>query len=346
MGDTTTNAIPTYADVSMAHERIAPYIHRTPVLTAQSLDVRTDAALFFKCENFQKGGAFKARGACNAVFGLGEDRTRAGLVTHSSGNHGLCLSYAGARRGIAVTVVMPHNALSAKKDAVRAYGGGIIECAPTMAGREAAVAQIVAAHKATFVHPFDDARVIAGQGTCAKELFEDVTALDALVLPVGGGGLVSGSCLARGELSPRTRIIAAEPENADDAYRSLKAGQRIVIEAADTIADGLRAPLKDLTWHFVSRYVDDILLAGEEEIIAAMYVIWQRMKIIIEPSSAVAIAVILKHRERFAGKRVGVIISGGNVDLDRLPWMVRYGLPGSKDARDVPSGLPVFGTTC
>ncbi len=313
--------IPTFEDVQQAHERIKPYIHRTPVLTSSYFNGLTGAALFFKCENFQKAGAFKARGATNAVFGLSEADAKKGVATHSSGNHGLSLSYAAGRRGIPVTVVMPRTAPEAKKAAVRGYGGRVVECEPSISSREAVFAEVVAETGADFVHPYNDPRVIAGQATCSLELNEEVGPLDAVVAPIGGGGMVSGSCLTLSNLSPTTKIFAAEPKNADDAYRSFKAGYIISDDAPQTVADGLKVPLKDLTWHFVSNYVTDVLLATEEEIIDAMYLTWQRMKIVIEPSSAVPLATILKNRELFAGRRVGVILTGGNVDLKKLPWM-------------------------
>ena len=313
--------IPTYDEVEAAHGRIDPYIHRTPVLSSAHFNERTGAELFFKCENFQKAGAFKVRGASNAVFGLDEERAAKGVATHSSGNHGLSLSYAAGRRGIKATVVMPRTAPEAKKQAVRGYGGTVVECEPSTTSREAVFAEVVAETGADFVHPYNDPRVIAGQATCSKELIEDRGHLDAVVAPIGGGGMISGSCLTLSHISPGTEIYAAEPKNADDAYRSFKAGHIIADDAPETVADGLKVPLKDLTWHFVSNYVTDILTASEEDIVDVMYLLWQRMKIIVEPSSAVPLAVILKNPEIFTGKRVGVIVTGGNVDLNKLPWM-------------------------
>jgi len=313
--------IPTYDDVLAAHERIRPHIHRTPVLTSETFNRMTGATLVFKCENLQRAGAFKARGATNAVFGLSDEEAAKGVATHSSGNHGSALSYAAGRRGIPCQVIMPRTAPQAKKDAVKGYGATIIECEPSTSAREAAAAEAVAGSGADFVHPFNDPRVIAGQATCAKELIEDAGPLEALIAPIGGGGLVSGACLALSALSPSTHLYAAEPSNADDAYRSLKAGRIITDDAPNTVADGLKASMKDLTWHFVSNRVTGVLLATEQEIIDAMVLIWQRMKIVVEPSSAVALAVLLKNPDVFAGKRVGVILTGGNVDLDRLPWM-------------------------
>ena len=313
--------IPTFDDVVAAHERIKPYVHRTPVLTSSYFNDLTGAQLFFKCENFQKAGVFKARGASNAVFGLSDEQAAKGVATHSSGNHGLSLSYAAGQRGIKATVVMPRTAPEAKKDAVRGYGALVVECEPSTSSREAVFAEVVAQSGADFVHPYNDPRVIAGQGTCSRELVEQVDNLDAVVAPIGGGGMISGSCLTLSNIAPEIKIYASEPKNADDAYRSFKAGHIIADDAPQTIADGLKVPLKDLTWHFVSNHVTNILLATEEEIIDAMRVTWQRMKILIEPSSAVPLATILKNKDLFADKRVGIILTGGNVDLNRLPWM-------------------------
>lgn len=313
--------IPTYDDVLAAHERVRPYIHRTPVLTSSFLNQLTGAELFFKCENLQKAGAFKVRGACNAVFGLPEAQAAKGVATHSSGNHALSLSYAAGRRGIPCHVVMPRTAPQAKKDAVIGYGGQITECEPSTSSREAVFAEVEARTGADFVHPYNDPRVIAGQGTCSRELMDQVEGLEAVIAPIGGGGMISGTCLTLSTIAPDVQIFAAEPERADDAYRSFKAGHIIADDAPDTIADGLKVPLKDLTWHFVQRHVTDILTASDPEIVDAMKLIWKRMKIVMEPSSAVPLATILKNPDRFRGKRVGVIVTGGNVDLDRLPWM-------------------------
>ncbi|MEL7216676.1 MAG: pyridoxal-phosphate dependent enzyme, partial [Pseudomonadota bacterium] len=290
MNDMSPQTIPTYADVEAAHARIKPYIHRTPVLTSSYFNALTGAELFFKCENFQKAGAFKVRGASNAVFGLTEEMADKGVATHSSGNHALSLSYAAGRRGIPCNVVMPRTAPQAKKDAVRGYGGIITECEPSTTSREAVFAEVQAATGAEFVHPYNDPRVIAGQGTCSKELFEDVDGLDAVIAPIGGGGMVSGTCLTLSHLAPDVEIYAAEPAQADDAARSFKTGHIIADDAPVTIADGLKVPLKDLTWHFVHNHVTDILTASEEEIIAAMKLTWQRMKIVMEPSCAPPLA--------------------------------------------------------
>ncbi|MDJ0820436.1 MAG: pyridoxal-phosphate dependent enzyme [Paracoccaceae bacterium] len=323
MKDMITN-LPSYEDMLAAHERIKPYIHRTPVLTSSYLNELTGAELFFKCENFQKAGAFKVRGASNAVFGLTDEMAEKGVATHSSGNHALSLSYAAGRRGIPCHVVMPRTAPQAKKDAVRGYGGIITECEPSTTSREAVFAEVQAETGAEFVHPYNDPRVIAGQGTCSKELMEQTDGLDAVIAPIGGGGMVSGTCLTLSTLAPEVEIYAAEPEQADDAYRSFKAGHIIADDAPHTIADGLKVPLKENTWHFVSNHVTDILTTSEDEIVAAMKLTWQRMKIIMEASCAPPLAAILKNPDVFRGKRVGVIITGGNVDLDKLPWVVGY----------------------
>ena len=321
MKDLAQMYIPNFDDVVAAHDRIRPYIHRTPVLTSSYFNELVGAELFFKCENFQKAGAFKVRGACNAVFGLSEEQARAGVCTHSSGNHALSLSYAAGRRGIPCNVVMPRTAPEAKKDAVRGYGGVITECEPSTSSREAVFAQVQARTGGEFVHPYNDPRVVAGQATCSRELLEQVDGLDAVIAPIGGGGMISGTCLTMSAIAPGVDVYAAEPKNADDAYRSFKAGRIIADDAPETVADGLKVPLKDLTWHFVSNHVADIFTATEEEIIDAMKLTWKRMKIVMEPSCAVPLATILKNKDVFRGRRVGVIITGGNVDLDTLPWM-------------------------
>lgn len=316
--------IPTIDDMLEAHERIKPYIHRTPVMTSSFLNEMAGCEMFFKCENFQKAGAFKVRGASNAVFGLSDEEAKNGVCTHSSGNHALSLSYAAGQRGVPCNVVMPYSAPEAKKAAVRGYGGIITECQPSTTSREEVFAKIQEETGGDFVHPYNDPRVIAGQATCSREFLEQMeergVTPDMVVAPIGGGGMISGTCLTLSNLAPDVKIYAAEPVNADDAARSFKAGHIIADDAPDTIADGLKVPLKDLTWHFVSNYVTDILTATEEEIVEAMKLTWTHMKIVIEPSCAVPLAVILKNKDVFAGKKVGVIITGGNVDLDKLPW--------------------------
>lgn len=321
MKDLMPMYIPSFDDVVAAHDRIRPYIHRTPVLTSSYFNELTGAELFFKCENFQKAGAFKVRGACNAVFGLSEEQARLGVCTHSSGNHALSLSYAAGRRGIPCNVVMPRTAPDAKKDAVRGYGGVITECEPSTSSREEVFARVQTATGGEFVHPYNDPRVVAGQATCSRELLEQVDNLDAVIAPIGGGGMVSGTCLTMSSIAPGVDVYAAEPKNADDAFRSFKSGHIIADDAPETVADGLKVPLKDLTWHFVKNHVTDIFTATEDEIVEAMKLTWKRMKIVMEPSCAVPLATILKNKDVFRGRRIGVIITGGNVDLDKLPWM-------------------------
>lgn len=312
--------IPSYEDMLAAHERIRPHIQLTPIRQSCYLNDLSGAQLFFKCENFQEPGAFKVRGAANAVFGLDEARAVSGVATHSSGNHASCLSYAAMRRGIPCNVVMPRTAPQAKKDTVRRYGGRITECEPSTSSREETFAKVQAETGGDFVHPYNDPRVIAGQGTCSKEFMEQADGLEMVVAPIGGGGMISGTCLTLSTLAPETKVIAAEPEQADDAYRSFKAGYIIADDAPKTVADGLLVPLKDLTWHFVSNHVSEIYTASDREIIDAMKLAWKHLRVVLEPSSAVPLATILKNREAFAGKRVGIIITGGNVDLDKLPW--------------------------
>ncbi len=320
MKDLIDLTLPTYDDMLAAHDRIKPHIRRTPIRTSDYLNDLTGAQLFFKCENFQEPGAFKVRGATNAVFGLDDAQAAKGVATHSSGNHASCLSYAAMLRGIPCNVVMPRTAPQAKKDTVRRYGGVITECDPSTTSREATFAQVQAQTGGDFVHPYNDPRVIAGQGTCALEMMEQTDGVDIAMAPIGGGGMVSGTCLTLSTLAPETQIIAAEPEQADDAMRSFKAGYIIADDAPKTIADGLLVPLKERTWHFVSNHVTDILTASEQDIVDAMKLTWKHLRIVMEPSSAVPLATILKHKDRFAGKRVGIIITGGNVDLDKLPW--------------------------
>ncbi len=313
-------ALPRFSDLERARERIAAHAHVTPVLGSRSLDALAGCELHFKCENFQRVGAFKFRGACNAVWALDEEQAARGVVTHSSGNHGAALALAGRTRGIPVHVVVPEGAIRTKLAAIEAEGAILHRCAPTQAAREAAAESVRAATGATLVHPYTDPRVIAGQGTAAIELIEQIGAPDALVAPIGGGGLIGGTAIAGRALAPRATIYAAEPGGAADAFASLRDGRRVEAFVPDTICDGLRGLVGPINLELLREYRVDVLLVDDAETLAAMRLLWERLKIIVEPSSAIAFAAILRHRERFAGRRVGVILSGGNVDLDRLPW--------------------------
>ena len=314
------NTPPTLDDIRAAHARIAPHIRRTPVLTSALLDREAGARLFFKCENFQKAGAFKSRGACNAVFSLAAAEAQRGVATHSSGNHAAALARAVGLRGIAAYVVMPDNSAKPKQQAVAGYGGQIVLCAPTLQARERACRAVMDTTGATLIHPYNDDRIIAGQGTAAIELLEEVPDLDLVIAPVGGGGLLSGTALAVNALRPAARVIGAEPEQAGDAAASKKAGH-IVSQPANTIADGLRTLLGEKTFPVIRDHVDDIATVTEDGIVAAMRRIWEVLKIVVEPSGAVPFAAVREHGGLFAGKRVGLILSGGNVDLDALPWV-------------------------
>ncbi len=311
---------PKLSEIRAAAERVGPHIHRTPVLTCAALDRICGARLFFKCENFQKTGAFKIRGAANAVFCLDEERASRGVVTHSSGNFAAALALAASWRGIEATVVMPEGSPAVKSEAVAGYGARIVPCEPTLAAREETAACVQAEGGATFLHPYDDYTVIAGQGTASLELCEDLPDMDAVLAPVGGGGLLAGTAIAARGLIPGVRVLAAEPAAADDAHRSLQAGRIIPQTNPQTIADGLRTSLGELTFPIIQRLVEDILLVSEEEIVRAMRLIWERMKIVVEPSAAVGLGALLSAPAALRERRVGVILSGGNVDLERLPW--------------------------
>jgi len=320
----------TWQAILDAHARIQPRIHRTPVLTSASLDGMAGARLFFKCENFQRTGSFKIRGASNAILSLSEQEAARGIVTQSSGNHGAAVACAAAWRGVPAFIVMPKNAPSVKVRAIEAYGGKITFCEPKVSSRNEVCARVLAETGATLIHPFDNDQIIAGQATAAKELLEEIPDLDAVFAPVSGGGLLSGTCLGAKGLRPSIQVFGCEPERADDAYRSLTSGQLQSLESSDTIADGLRASLAPRTFAILRDNVEGILLVSEEEMIAAMRTVWERMKIIIEPSSAVAIAPLLKpgavaslglaQRRDGAPPKLGVIFSGGNVDLSALPF--------------------------
>jgi threonine dehydratase len=317
------NTTLTLADIRAAHARIADKIHRTPVLTSTTLDALCGSQLFFKCENFQKIGAFKARGATNAVFALTAAEAANGVATHSSGNHAAALARAARLRGIPAHIVMPSNAPKTKIESVRRNGGIIVFCEPTLVAREAACAKIIAETGARLVHPFDDYAVMAGQGTATLELLEQAPDLDLIIVPVGGGGLLCGTAVAAKGARPGIRVIAAEPAGADDAARSVAAGRLIPLEQAATIADGLRTSLSARTFPLIQQQVDGIVTVSEESIVAAMRRIWEVLKIIIEPSCAVPYAAIMEQKIDVSGKRVGIILTGGNVDLDALPWLVK-----------------------
>lgn len=311
---------PTLQDIRDAHERIRGLIHRTPVLTSTAISDMCEGQLFFKCENFQKAGAFKIRGACHAVLSLGEQEARKGVATHSSGNHAAALALAARWRGIPAYVVMPENAPFIKKAAVANYGGEIFLCKPTLEAREYTLTRVVESTGAAFIHPYNDHRVIAGQGTAALELCEEIPRLDLVIAPVGGGGLLSGTAIAVTSVSPHTAVIGAEPEEADDAFRSLQKGEIVPSGNPETIADGLRTSLGSLTFPIIQRHVKEIITVSEGAIVQAMRHIWERMKIVVEPSAAVPLAAVLSRGKDLKGMRMGIILSGGNVDLGRLPW--------------------------
>jgi threonine dehydratase/serine racemase len=323
MGVVVSDYAADLAAIRAAAERIGGHVHRTPVLTSRTLDEQAGRALFFKCENFQRGGAFKMRGALNAVLSLTDEQAAAGVVTHSSGNFAQAVAIAAGIRGIDAHIVMPSNAPEVKRRAVAGYGARIVPCEPTLEARESTSNAVRAETGATFLHPYDQDDVIAGQGTVALELVEQVSDLDAIIVPVGGGGLISGIALALRELAPSVRVFAAEPTGADDAYRSKQAGQLIPQTDPNTLADGLLTSLGERTWPVLCDHVEQVICVDDDAIVEAMRRIWERMKIVIEPSSATAVAAALS--ETFClldnMSRVAVVLSGGNVDLDRLPWV-------------------------
>ncbi len=320
---TTKPPLLTRRDIEHAHERIRPYAHRTPVLTSSTFDRRFSTELYFKCENFQKIGAFKIRGAINALSQLTPEELERGVVTHSSGNHAQAIALAARLLGTQAWIVMPENAPKVKVAAVRGYGAEIVFCEPRVEAREATASEMIARTGAVLVHAFNDRRIIAGQATAAKELFEDAPPLDLVLAPVGGGGLASGTALSAHHFSAGTRMIAAEPTAAADAYRSLETGIiQPAVSPPRTIADGLLTNLGDLTFAVIRRHVERIVTVDDDEIVAAMRLVWERMKIVVEPSAAVPFAAILAGKLDVRGLKVGIIVSGGNVDLDRLPWAV------------------------
>jgi threonine dehydratase len=312
--------IPTFEDVQRAAVRIGPHIHRTPIITCLSLDRLAGATLYFKCENFQKVGAFKTRGATNAVLSLSEQAVQPGIATHSSGNHAAAIARAARIRGVPAHIVMPSNSPPVKREAVKGYGAFITECEPTLEARELKLNELVARTEATFVHPYDDPLVVAGQGTAALEMMEDVPDLEAVVAPVGGGGLMSGTCVAVRGKSRTVELFGAEPVGADDAFRSLRDGVLYPSVNPRTVCDGLLTSLSELTYSVLRQHLTAILTVSEGAIIEAMRQIWERAKVVVEPSAAVTLATILENPDSFANRRVGIILSGGNVDLNNLPW--------------------------
>jgi threonine dehydratase len=314
-----------FADVARAAERIAPFVHRTPLERSASIDRELGVHVWFKCEQFQKTGSFKFRGACNAVLALPEAAVRAGVVTHSSGNHAQALARAAQLRGLRAYVVMPTDSVPAKKEATLAYGAHVVPCAPSLADRERVAAEVQKETGAYFVHPYDEPLVIAGQGTVGLELLDQLPDVDAVIAPVGGGGLLSGLCLAIHGQRPSVALYAAEPAGADDAARSLRSGERQQVTTPVTIADGLRAQLSERTFAILRQHVEDVIVVEESEIVSAMRLLWERTKWVVEPSAAVALAALRQEgvRRVWAGRTVAVVLTGGNADLDALPWLVR-----------------------
>ncbi len=310
--------LPKYSDVEYAHERIKNWVHRTPVLTSQSINSLFSANIFFKCENFQKAGAFKFRGASNAVLQLNENEAKNGVATHSSGNHAAALSLAAKKRGIEAYVVMPQNAPLIKKKAVKSYGAQIFYCEPGLQAREQTLAELIKKYGAIEIHPYNNFNVIAGQGTAAKEFIEDWGSFDLLLCPVGGGGLLAGTALTTKALLPSTKVIACEPARADDAFRSYYAGKIYPSDNPQTLADGLLTSLGKINFAIMQKYVDGVVTVSEQSIVEAMQIIWERMKIVVEPSSAVPLAAIIEKKIDVQNKKTGIILSGGNVDLNSL----------------------------
>lgn len=315
------NEIPAFSDILSAAERISPYAHHTPVTTSSYFDHETGGKIYFKCENLQKVGAFKFRGACNAVFSLSDKEAGQGVATHSSGNHGQAVALAAKLRGIPAHVVMPEYAPKLKVNAVKGYGAEVSRCENSMESRQSVLNSVVDNTGATFIHPYDDTRVVAGQGTAALEFLDEIPELDIILTPVGGGGLLSGTAITAKQHFQSVRVIGSEPETVDDAYRSFKSGKHIIDGNGETVADGLRATLGELNFRIIHRDVDDIVTVTEESIINAMRTFWERTKLIIEPSCAVPIAALLEKKIDVTGKKVGVIMTGGNLDLEKLPWM-------------------------
>lgn len=320
MAESLNNKIPTFKNVQKAYLKIRQKVHRTPVLKSKKVNERTGGQLFFKCENFQKVGAFKFRGATHAVGNLSDEKAAQGVATHSSGNHAQAVALAAKQRGIPAHIVMPENAPKVKVNAVRDYGANITFSESTQEARETTLEKVIAQTGATFIHPYDNPDIITGQGSSAIELLEDQPDLDMIFAPIGGGGLISGTAIAASGFSPDTRVIGTEPEVANDAFLSFKTGKRHPVQSTDTVADGLRTSLSELTFNCIQKHVDDIVTVTEDEIIEAMRFIWERMKIIIEPSCAVPAAAVFNDKVDITDKKAGIIITGGNIDLDHLPW--------------------------
>ncbi len=317
----TIVTLPTLKDIQAAHERIKPYIHQTPVLSSQQLNEKAGSSLYFKCENFQKAGAFKSRGAMNAILSLREDELFKGVATHSSGNHAQALARAAKIMNVPAYIVMPSTAPKVKVAAVEQYGGKITFCQPTLEARENTLNAIIEETGATLIHPYNDYNIIAGQATACLELISKCPDLDMILCPVGGGGLLSGTILSARYLSHETKVIACEPEGANDAWQSFKTGKLVPSVNPKTIADGLLTSLGSLTWPIIQELVHDVILVNDRQIIEAMQLVWERMKIIIEPSSAVPVAVALSAKDEYKNKKIGIIISGGNIDLNKIPWL-------------------------
>ena len=309
-----------YTDIQSAHKRISNFIHNTPILTCENINLDADANLFFKCDNFQKTGSFKIRGATNTILQLSKDQLTNGVLTTSSGNHGAAVASAAKKLGANVKVVMPDNTPKVKVDNVQRFGGEIIFCDPNIKSRENTLNKIVKKDGSTIVHPYNDEKIIAGQGTAAKELLEKIPDLDIIIAPVSGGGLLAGTLLAAKAINSNIKVYGAEPKNADDTYRSIKRKKIVPNKTTDTIADGLRAQVGTITFPIIQKHVDGIILVSEEMIIQSMRMVWQRLKIIIEPSCSIVLAAILTNKKQFYNKRIGLILTGGNVDLDTLPW--------------------------
>lgn len=317
---TNSPSIPSFQDVESAVSRIFPYANKTPVLTSRTLNEQTGGKIYFKCENFQRAGAFKFRGACNSVYALSKSDAAVGVATHSSGNHGQALALAAQMRGIPAYVVMPENSPKVKLNAVKDYGATVIRCESNQKAREETLQEVIDDTGAHFIHPYDSEHVIAGQGTCAYEFLMDYPGLDIIMAPVGGGGLISGTSITSKQLMPKIKVIGTEPEMADDAYQSFKSGSLQRFDTTKTIADGLRTTLSERTFTIIQNNVDDIVTVSDESIIRAMRMVWERMNIIIETSCSVPVAAILEKKTDISGQNVGVILTGGNVDLEHLPW--------------------------